>query len=320
MGELQVIEKQLTAYRDEFASVLPANLPVDRLVRTVMISLEGNPTLAKANPMSILRSAMSAAVLGLEVDGVSGQGYLVPYRGQSQFLAGYKGLVSIAARSARTLEGHVIYDGDQFDFDEGAGTIHHKWGLNAVRDRVIGAYARSRSHAYPEQVVVMGLAEIIAVRDSSAGYRGRPDASPWTTHFAAMARKTPQRRLAKDLPVLPLHLACALETQHDLGHVANLDKAGGVVVQRSDGAVEVLEGELLDQVGPTDTLRIAWPNNTESEPLTRARYVSLMARAIVKATPEIAEQLWGRNKATIERLPDKDRSTLIDHFAAKGAL
>ena len=109
---LATIEHQLTAIAPNLQNVLAeSGLPVERIIRTVMVSLEINSYLRNAYRNTILQAAMSAAVLGLEVDGVTGQGYLVPFAGKAQFLAGYKGYVSIASRSRRTLEGFVLREG-----------------------------------------------------------------------------------------------------------------------------------------------------------------------------------------------------------------
>lgn len=319
--ELTVVENMLTAYTPKFAALLPASLPPERLIRTVMVSLEQNPTLANADRGSIMRSAMSAAVLGLEVDGVSGQGYLVPFKGKCQFLCGYKGLVTLAARAGRTLEGHVVYAGDHFVYDEGADRLEHRWSLDAKRERVIGAYAKSRAEGTPTLLKVLSLADILAVRDKSAGWKAKGQRSPWGTDFGPMARKTAMRALSNDIPVLALHLAASLDTQHDLGHYAAIDpEGGGVVVETGEAPearAEPIEGEVLQELGPTDKVRVRWPDGSESDPLVPVRYAGLISRATLKANAEQAKALWRDNRETVDRLPDKQRSEVYDAFAAK---
>jgi phage RecT family recombinase len=68
----------------------------------------------------LFNSAMSAAVLGLEVDGVTGQAYLIPFAGKAQLVIGYKGFNTLAARSGITITGAVVREGDEFDFELGS--------------------------------------------------------------------------------------------------------------------------------------------------------------------------------------------------------
>jgi phage RecT family recombinase len=70
---------------------------------------------------------MSAACLGLEVDGVTGQAYLIPFKGRAQLVVGYKGYNTLAARSGITITGAVVREGDEFDYQLGsAAFVRHK--------------------------------------------------------------------------------------------------------------------------------------------------------------------------------------------------
>ena len=74
---------------------------------------------------------------------------------------------------------------------------------------------------------VMNLAEICAVRDRSASYKAAVTGSyksTWHTDFAAMARKSPYRMIAKQLPLRTTHLLAGLEDQHDLGRNAYINQ------------------------------------------------------------------------------------------------
>jgi recombination protein RecT len=88
-NDLVVFEKQLQPLAPRFAQVLGATMPVERLMRTVMISVERLPRLLDCDRQSLFNAAMSAACLGLEVDGVTGQAYLLPFKGKAQLVIGY---------------------------------------------------------------------------------------------------------------------------------------------------------------------------------------------------------------------------------------
>ena len=96
---LAILEKQFEPLAPRFAQVLPASLPVERLIRTVMVSVERLPKLMECDRQSLFNAAMSAACLGLEVDGVTGQAFLIPFAGKAQLVIGYKGYSTLAARS-----------------------------------------------------------------------------------------------------------------------------------------------------------------------------------------------------------------------------
>lgn len=249
-NDLALVEQSLRPLAPRFADVLPKEIPADRLIRTVVVACENNPYLMQCDRGSLLRSAMTAAVLGLEVDNAIGAAYLVPFRGKVQLIVGYKGFCAIAARSGRTLEGFLVREGDDFTFDEANGIVSHKKALGGEKQRkVLGAYAVSRGNGLPTMVRVMSLDEILAVRDRSAGYKAAPDRSPWTTDFDPMARKCPVRMLAKDIPNISLQAAVALDTHHDLGHETYI---------RQDSAV-IVDGEVVPDTKP----------NTGPEGLTR---------------------------------------------------
>lgn len=241
--QIALIEKTLVMHADKFRDVLPASLPWQRMIRTVMVSVRRMPSLANDIP-SLLGAAMSAAVLGLEADGLMGQGAIIPFKGKAQFLVMVGGYCTLAARAGRTLQGWCVYEGDRFEFNEPMGEVHHTWKLTDAKrsdDRIIAAYAVSRAHDAPTLLKVMSLADIVAIRNQTAGWKSGRD-TPWKTHFPAMAEKTVMRQLAKRLPFISLQMAGALDTQHDLGRHAQLTPESTVVV----------EGEVLEDVERSD--------------------------------------------------------------------
>ncbi|ASK24795.1 recombinase RecT [Bacillus subtilis] len=58
-------------------------------------------TLQKAEPMSVISSAMVAATLDLPVDKNLGYAWIVPYKGRAQFQLGYKGYIQLALRTGQ---------------------------------------------------------------------------------------------------------------------------------------------------------------------------------------------------------------------------
>ena len=140
---LVALEEQLTPLAPRFEAALAGMMPVQRLIRTVMVSVERLPKLLECDRQSIFMAAMSAACLGLEVDGVTGQAFLIPFKNRAQLVIGYRGFNTLAARSGITIAGAVVREGDAFEYEKGSGAfVRHKPLLEgaAVR-RIVAAWA-----------------------------------------------------------------------------------------------------------------------------------------------------------------------------------
>lgn len=228
---LTVLENQLKPLAPSFAQVLGQTMPVERLIRTVVVSAERLPKLLECNRQSLFNAAMSAAVLGLEVDGVTGQAFLIPFKDRAQLVIGYKGYSTLAARAGITVTGSVVRAGDAFEYDIGEGWITHKPALNN-KGRIIAAWAKAAHSSRPPVVVVLGIDDLMAVKDKSPGAK-RSD-SPWNDPaigFPAMCEKTAKRRLARSLPLNVMQLAARMdEAVDEQGKSARIDPERGVIV------------------------------------------------------------------------------------------
>jgi recombination protein RecT len=242
MNALVTLESQLKPLAPRFAEVLGDKMPVERLMRTVLISVERLPALLDCDRQSIFNAAMSAAVLGLEVDGVTGQGYLIPFKGKAQLVIGYKGYNTLAARSGITITGSVVREGDAFDFDKGEGWVKHKPQLGAPGRRIIAAWAKASANGRPSVIEVLDVDELQAVKARSPGAK-RSD-SPWNDPhigYPAMCEKTVKRRLARSMPLNTMQLAArmdeAFDEQGEASHIRpdrNLVIEGEIIPPRND--------------------------------------------------------------------------------------
>ncbi len=226
------MENSLDKHKNKFMELLPPDLPVARFQRTIITAIRSNPSLVNCDFNSFIGSCITAAVIGLEPDGYTGQGYLIPFKDGNnkkkkvQFIPGYKGFVTIADRAGYTLQGFIVLEGDRIDISrESDGIIvHDRKPGNEPSRKVIGAFAKARSMNRPTMALYMSIDQILAIRDRSAGYQSAKKygkKTPWIgDDFPQMARKCPVRALARDIPVLPLQLASALETQQDLGRAS----------------------------------------------------------------------------------------------------
>ena len=215
---LVALEEQLTPLAPRFEAALAGMMPVERLIRTVMVSVERLPKLLECDRQSIFTAAMSAACLGLEVDGVTGQAFLIPFKNRAQLVIGYRGFNTLAARSGITITGAVVREGDAFEYEKGSGVfVRHKPLLEgaAVR-RIVAAWACANHAERPPVIEIMGIDELMAVKERSPGAR-RSD-SPWNDAkigFPAMCEKTAKRRLARSLPMSIMQMAARMDEAVD---------------------------------------------------------------------------------------------------------
>lgn len=233
-SDVAIFENTLRPLTPHFEQALGGAMPVERLMRTIMISVERNPKLLLANRQSLLNSAMSAACLGLEVDGITGQAFFVPFKGVAQLIIGYKGYNTLGARSGLTIQGQVVRDGDTFDYELGdKGYVRHKPKLGN-KAPIIAAWATASALSRPSIVEVLGIDDLLAVRDKSPAVRGGFD-TPWkelTIGFAAMCSKTAKRRLARSTPLNVMQLAAAMEEAHEeRGKLSWIDPDRGVQIE-----------------------------------------------------------------------------------------
>lgn len=256
-NDLVVIEQALEQMTPALTASMPQaiGLPVERLIRTVVVSCERLPKLLQCNRQSLFNAAVSAAVLGLEVDGVTGQAYLIPYKGQVQLQIGFKGHETIAARAGFIFEAGVIREGDDFDIELGTkGHITVRPQLGGRLDRrILAAYAIAKSHRFPDVPEIMDIDEMEKVRGLSMA--GGAD-KPWAKWFDQMCIKTVKKRLAKSLPLLPLHMAGAIDDAPLTGAAAYIEPSGegsGSVQYDIDSTAEVYpERTEADKADPTE--------------------------------------------------------------------
>jgi recombination protein RecT len=188
--------------------------------------VKATPALMACEPRSIVRAVAEAAKLKLNVDGVLGHAYLVPFKDRgvpkAQMMLGYRGMLHLAYQSDKVERVHaaVIHEADLFAYHE--GTVphfhHERPKLGTDRGPMIGAYAMAhlRGSTIP-LIEVLDQGEIEARRQSSASFRFKPKDSPWTTHADAMWMKTAVRALGKRLPVPELQAAALRDEARDEG-------------------------------------------------------------------------------------------------------
>lgn len=245
-SQLDVVKKEFTGLVPSMQTVLPNSADAERFAKVCYMAVAENPYLLECDRKSLLKSAFTAAYLGLEPDPYMGQAYLVPFKGKVQLLIGYKGYIQLARNSGMItqLAAHVVRAKDHFEYrlgldeklehipDFSGGEITHVYALAKFKDG---------SHHFE----VMSRGEVDKIMEQSLEGKGGKF-SPWKSHYDEMAKKTAIRRLSKYLP-LQVQKADSLQVAFEQGKIANLQN--GDVIETE--VVETLQIEAKSENTPT---------------------------------------------------------------------
>lgn len=316
--------------KGELARAAGKHLSADRVVRLAVTALRSNPELLKCDPVSIVKSVMQATQLGLEVDGVLGRAYLVPYKSRKQIagqwadhhecqlIVGYRGMIELALRSGmvETVEGYAVYEGDEFEYELGLNRkLRHVPGDDPGResaDKLTHAYAIVRFRNGGVLFSVMTRAALKRAREASpgaffkdhkTGKLSPKEKSPWHAHFEAMCIKTVIRRVFKFSPAATEMLSQQLAREDSaesraLGEIIDVVPNAPPMEEAPLGeetaleGVDPLTGEVLDDVPIS-----ASPPRTTADLKARSRATQNKARAVdeVPEPPQAAERHPGED-------------------------
>ena len=225
LSTIQAARQTLAQLEPQMKMILPPSITPERMSRVIMSALQSTPALLNCDRTSFMKAAMTVSYLGLEPEGVLGQAYLVPYKGQVQAQIGYKGLITLARNSGlvSSLAAHEVCEGDEFDYAFGLEPKLQHVPAKSDRGAVTHFYAVAKFKDGSHHFEVMSKAEVDKIRDGSPSKNG-----PWASHYVEMGKKTAIRRISKYLP-LTIQRAEALNVAAEQGKVASIDD--GMVIE-----------------------------------------------------------------------------------------
>ena len=212
--------------QDRFNQVLGKKAP--KFLSSLLSIANNNELLKKAEPITIINSALQAAVLDLPLNQNFGFAYIVPYQNkkenkvQGQFQMGYKGFIQLAMRSGQYLKINVapLYEGQFISYDPIQDEI--KYNLENKKSEeithFIGYFKLLNGF---EKYLVMSREEIEnhAKKYSQSFKSGF---GVWKDNFEAMATKTVIKLLLSRYGILSTELEQALAT--DQAVIVSSDK------------------------------------------------------------------------------------------------
>lgn len=218
------LRELFTANKDRLAAMLPQkDAAAARLAQAVVTEFVKNENLYQCTGMSLFGCALQAAQLNLEIGGVLGHSYMVPYNSkrlpdgvkEAQFQLGYKGLIVLAHRSGQlrgTPRTVSVRTGEKFEFIQGSQPrIDH-----APNNGPVKADCSDITHVYATIQYRNGGADFeVMSKEDVENHRKRfskmPNSPAWVKCWEAMAWKTVLRKLLKRCP-----MSVAVELPPDL--------------------------------------------------------------------------------------------------------
>ena len=220
-----------------------------------LISLAGsNKLLAKADPKSIVSSAMIAATLDLPINQSLGFAYIVPYGQQAQFQLGYKGLIQLAMRSGQfaKLNDFIVPKGALKEYNPMTGELSIDWTIDGEGEPDgYGVYMQLTNGF--EKTVFWPIAKVKAhaKRFSQAYAKGYQ--SPWKTDFDAMALKTVIKATLSKYAPLSIDMQKGIEADQGVidmdGNISYPDNEKPLVQVREEAVdpFDAIEAEAEEQ-------------------------------------------------------------------------
>lgn len=180
---------------------------VKRMVAMACIAVAENDSLARCDKLSVLQSVMRSMNLGLSLgDPVRGEAYLVPFKGRCTLMLGYRGLQKLARRGGdiKEIYSHVVYKADRFEVRLGDNPgIDHipDWRVPHRDENIVAFYAVAKWTHGGNEVCVMQRAEVDAIMEGVKRKNNGNLPDSWKYAYAETAKKSPLRRLCKQLPL-----------------------------------------------------------------------------------------------------------------------
>lgn len=233
--------------RARFEASLGKNAPA--FLASLVNVVGTTPALRECSPESILRSAMTAAVLNLPVDKNLGQSWIIPRRNrgrmEANFQMGYRGFVQLCHRTGQYthLNAACIYQGMTVEEDALTGALHVTG--KKISDQVIGYAAYFRLKNGFEKAIYWTYDKVHEhARRYVPAYNSQDSA--WKTHPDDMSKKTVLMQLVKRWGVMSVQVQDAIKAEETNGAPA------------SQPMSDYIEGEFTDpQQEPSLVVEVA---------------------------------------------------------------
>jgi len=198
------MDRVIARAKPRLAMIATRYMGEDRLCSLALSIWSKDSNLRRCSTESFLLALFKACQYGLDPTGVGNQGHIIAYKGKAEFVRGWGGVITMAARRGIKVDTFAVYDSDEFEIvrqstiDGYFVGLHHK----EVRDGELGdvkaAYAIATHPDWGQPMIeVVWRGDIEKIRKGSAS----PNSPAWKSWYSEMSRKTAVNRLAKRLPL-----------------------------------------------------------------------------------------------------------------------
>jgi phage RecT family recombinase len=198
-----VVHAILEKRKKQIAQVLSSEPRAERLILSGMIAVAEMRDSAQCDPVSIARSVMQAAMLGIDLTAGLGEGWLIKYGNQCTLSPGYRCWQRAAQSAGYDVVFDVVREGDEFEIKKIPPSIMHKQKLDK-KGEIIGAYAAAYKQGTPAmQPSLLHSVEWCSKDELEQAHNASksPNSPAWVNWGSRMNRKLPLVRIVKDLPV-----------------------------------------------------------------------------------------------------------------------
>jgi len=190
---------QLNKFLQEKVAALPKDFNQTRFLQNCMTVLQDTKDIEKMNPVSVARTMLKGAFLGL--DFFNGECYAIPYGNNLNFQTDYKGEVKLAKKYSINpildIYAKLVREGDFYELSVVDGRQSVTFKPEPFNDgKVKGAFAVVLYADGSMDIEEMSTAEIEKIRKDFSKAQNSP---AWTKTPGEMYKKTVLRRLTKGI-------------------------------------------------------------------------------------------------------------------------
>ncbi len=169
-----------------------------------------NSYLRQSNPESLVASVLQCAQIGLSLNPIAKEAYLIPRKNGESVTAyvepSYIGLIKLLTDvgSIVSIKSNIVYEGDVFEIVHGFETSF-RHVPKFLSKTITGVYAVAKLRTGDYQFEYMPVDEIHKIRSTSESWKAferdnKKDHTPWVRYEGEMYRKTVIKRISKYLP------------------------------------------------------------------------------------------------------------------------
>lgn len=204
---------------------IPGHMMVEREIRSAVIALANSKDLQAATPASFYTAVSVAINSGIGLG--RGMGYLVAYKGNCQYVPGWRGLTDLVTRSGRaSVWTGVVRKGDTFDYALGDSPfLTHKPGDSEEHKDITHYYSVGRVKGSDYPVIEVWSANRVAKHLAKFNKVGtRHYALKDDNNFEHYGRKVVLLQVIKYLPQSQeIANALAADAAHEAGKQTVID-------------------------------------------------------------------------------------------------